>query len=187
MDETTSPSLALPLRTDRLTLRALTLDDLDEHHRLMSDPQVVQYLYEPPLDRAGALEHLQRRLSPELPDEGGWLNLAAEFEDAYLGEVGVSLVSREHRQCEVGYMFLPEHGGRGFATEATRAMIDLAFTSLNAHRVVGRLDGRNAASARLLERLGMRREAHLRENEWVKGEWTDEVVYAVTEDEWRSD
>ena len=176
----------LPIRTERLMLRALTVDDLDDHWRLVRDPEVVRYLYEEPMDRDAAAAHLEKRLVAELPGEGEWLNLAVEHEGRYLGEVGVCLRSVEHRQCEVGYVFLPEASGHGYATEATAAMVSLAFSALGAHRVVGRLDARNEASARVLARLGMRREAHLRENEWVKGEWTDELVYAVTEEEWRS-
>jgi RimJ/RimL family protein N-acetyltransferase len=74
----------------------------------------------------------------------------------------------------------------GYATEASAVMVELAFSTLGAHRVSGRLDARNDASARVLERLGMRREGHLVENEYVKGEWTDEALYAVLEVEWRA-
>ena len=63
-------------------------------------------------------------------------------------------------------------------------VLRLGFEGLDLHRVCGRLDGRNAASARVLERLGMRREAHLVQNEIVKGEWSDEVVYAMLRHEW---
>ena len=178
--------MQLPIRTERLVLRALTVDDLDDHWRLVRDPQVVRYLYEEPMDRADAAAHLEKRLVAELPAEGEWVNLAVECEGTYLGEVGVCLRSADHRQCEVGYVFLPEASGHGYATEATAAMVSLAFSALGAHRVVGRLDERNEASARVLARLGMRREAHLRENEFVKGEWTDELVYAITEEEWRT-
>ena len=55
---------------------------------------------------------------------------------------------------------------------------------LRLHRVVGRLEPRNTGSARVLEKLGMRREAHLVENEWVKGEWQSELVYAILAREW---
>ena len=178
--------MRLPIRTERLTLRALTADDLDNHLRLYGDPAVVRYLYDEPLNRETAADHLEKRLQSTFPEEGAWLNLAVEDDGTYLGEVGVCVRSAEHRQCEVGYVFLPEAAGQGFATEATVAMVDLAFSELDAHRVVGRLDARNDGSARVLERVGMRREAHMRENEYVKGEWTDEVVYAVTEDEWRA-
>jgi RimJ/RimL family protein N-acetyltransferase len=181
-----SGNLHLPLRTARLELRALTGADLDDHLRMYRDPEVVRYLYQSPMDREEASVHLSGRLSARLPEEGAWLNLAATADGRYLGEVGVSLVSRDHRQCEVGYIFLPQAQGAGYATEAVAAMVDLAFDQLAAHRVAGRLDARNVASSRLLERLGMRREAHLKENEWVKGEWTDEMVYAITEAEWRA-
>lgn len=82
-------------------------------------------------------------------------------------------------------MFHPEFGGRGYATEAAAVMLRLGFGDLGLHRITGRLDARNTASARVLERLGMRREAHFVQNEIVKGEWTGELVYAMTEDEWR--
>jgi RimJ/RimL family protein N-acetyltransferase len=65
-------------------------------------------------------------------------------------------------------------------------LLRLGFDELGLHRIVGRLDARNAASARLLQRLGMRSEAHLVENEYVKGEWTDEAVYALLASEWRA-
>ena len=65
-------------------------------------------------------------------------------------------------------------------------MLTFAFEVYDLHRVCGRLEARNAASARVLERLGMRREAHLVENEWVKDEWQSEFVYAILEREWRA-
>ena len=178
--------MQLPVRTDRLILRAHTMADLDAWQEMYSDPRFVRYLYDSPLDREGAADSLRKRLTTDLPEtDGQWLNLGIELDGRLIGDAGVGIHSRQHRQCEIGYVLAPAVQGRGFATEAARAMVDLAFTHLDAHRVFGRLDGRNEASARLLERLGMRREAHLRENEWIKGEWTDEVIYAITEDEWR--
>ena len=89
-------------------------------------------------------------------------------------------MSAVHRAADIGYTFLPAHHGHGYATDAR----------LGAHRVTGRNDARNNArndaSAAVLERLGMRLEAHLIENEWVKGEWTDESIYAVLAVEWAS-
>ena len=168
-----------------LMLRPLVEDDLAEHHRMFSDPAVVRFLYDEPLHLDDAARHMASRLHRTLPGEGEWLNLAVECDGVFLGEVGVSLISHHHHQVEVGYVFLPSAMGRGYATEATARMVDLAFDALDAHRVVGRLDARNVKSARVLERLGMRREALLRENEFVKGEWTDELIYAVLRDEWR--
>ena len=179
-------SLTLPIRTARLQLRALSMDDLDDHHRMFGNDATVRYVYEDPLDRAAAAEHLQRRLPAVLPSEGEWLNLAVMADGEFVGECGVALRSAVHRQCEIGYGLLPAARGLGYATEAAAAMVDLAFTALGAHRVCGRVDDRNIDSARVLERLGMRFEGTFRENKFVKGEWTDEAVYAITEDEWRS-
>jgi RimJ/RimL family protein N-acetyltransferase len=100
--------------------------------------------------------------------------------------VSLERASREHQQGEVGYVLHPDHQGHGFATEAATVMLRLGFEILGFHRIVGRLDARNEASARVLERLGMRREAHLRENEFIKGEWCDELVYAMLASEWRA-
>jgi RimJ/RimL family protein N-acetyltransferase len=83
-------------------------------------------------------------------------------------------------------MFHPDYGGHGYATEAARVMLRLGFDGLGLHRIIGRIDARNTPSARVLERLGMRPEAHFLQNEMVRGEWTDEIVFAMLEDEWRA-
>jgi RimJ/RimL family protein N-acetyltransferase len=102
-----------------------------------------------------------------------------------IGYGGLFLLSAEHRQGEIGFVFHPDHHGKGYATETARLLLELAFDEYAMHRVIGRLEPRNERSARLLERLGMRQEAHLVENEFVKGEWQSELVYALLEDEWR--
>lgn len=183
---TPRPELTLPLRSDDLLMRALTMDDVTVHHRLFGDPLVVRYLYEEPLTLDQARDHLAGRLPARLPGDGEWLNLAVEHAGRYLGEVGVGVTSLENRHCSVGYVFLPEACGRGRATRAARAMVDLAFTHLDAHRVSARMDARNEASARMALRLGMSFEGIYRENEWVKGEWTDEAVYSILHAEWES-
>ena len=78
----------------------------------------------------------------------------------------------------------PKFGGHGYATEAVRRLLGLAFDDFGLHRVIARVDARNDASARLARRLGMRQEAYLVRNEWFKGEWTDELDFALLEDEW---
>lgn len=130
--------LQLPLTTARLELRALTEDDVEHHHRLFGDPAVVRYPYELPLTRDEAVAHLATRLDPRLPGQGAWLNLAVFHEGRFLGEVGASLRRAEHRQCEVGYIFVPEAGGQGYATESATAMVELCFDHLDAHRVAAR-------------------------------------------------
>ncbi|WP_084959681.1 GNAT family N-acetyltransferase [Thermoactinospora rubra] len=177
-----------PLLTDRLALRPFTLEDLPAYHAYGSRPDVVRYLYwqvrDLPASRA-ALEQAMTRTS--LQAEGDALELAvtSRASGELLGSVLLFWRSQEHRQGEIGYVLHPDHHGHGYATEAARVMLHLGFDRLELHRVYGRLDARNTASARVLEKLGMRREAHLVHNEYVKGEWTDEVIYAMLRSEWR--
>jgi RimJ/RimL family protein N-acetyltransferase len=103
-----------------------------------------------------------------------------------IGEGSLFLLSAQHRQGEIGFIFHPDHHGHGYATETARLLLRLAFEEFGLHRVIGRLEPRNEASARLLEHVGMRREAHFVENEFVKGEWQSELVYALLEREWRA-
>jgi RimJ/RimL family protein N-acetyltransferase len=123
----------------------------------------------------------------ELTDEGQNLSLAVlERESGVLvGDVVLMWHSREQRAGEIGYVLHPDFFGNGYATEAGAALLRLGFDELGLHRIVGRLDARNTGSARVLERLGMRREAHFVQNEFIRGEWTDELVYAVLASEWR--
>jgi RimJ/RimL family protein N-acetyltransferase len=102
-----------------------------------------------------------------------------------VGDVVLFWTSAEHRSGEIGYVLNPEHQGRGYATEAAQALLALAFDGLGLHRVMARLDERNGASAAVLRRLGMRQEARLVENEWFKGEWTNELDFAILAREWR--
>ena len=92
--------------------------------------------------------------------------------------------SREHSSGEIGYVFHPDVGGHGYASEACSGVLALAFDQLGLHRVTARLDSRNEASARVAVRLGMRQEAHFVRNELFKGEWSDELVFAMLADEW---
>jgi RimJ/RimL family protein N-acetyltransferase len=126
--------------------------------------------------------------STALEQEGDTLDLAAVLrEDGRLvGDITLIWRSAAHRQAEVGFVFHPDHHGHGLATEAAAALLRLGFEELGLHRIYGRLDARNAASARVLEKLGMRREAHLVENEWVKAEWTDEAIHGMLDREWEA-
>jgi RimJ/RimL family protein N-acetyltransferase len=180
-----------PFRTARLVLRPYTTDDLDDVYDLHSRPEVTRYLLFDVRDRAQVREALAQRIEagePGREDERLRLALAVVLPQAgrVIGDVVLFSVSREHRTGEVGYIFHPDHAGHGYATEAARAMLGLGFDGFGLHRIIGRLDARNAASARVLEHLGMRREAHFVRNEFIKGEWTDELVYALLETEWRS-
>jgi RimJ/RimL family protein N-acetyltransferase len=178
---------AAAIETERLVLRPFRESDLDDLHAVRSLPEVVRYLYGDALSRQAAEELLGMRLGQtRVAEEGDVLALAVERrEDGRLiGDVSLTLRSAEHRQGEIGFVFHPDAQGQGYAREAATAVLNVAFGELAMHRVFGRTDARNDASAALMRRLGMRQEAHLRENEIFKGAWGDEFVFAVLESEW---
>jgi RimJ/RimL family protein N-acetyltransferase len=176
-----------PIRTERLLLRPYALGDVDALYAYQRLPEVHRYLYTEPRTRAETEALVAERAgSAGLTEVGQAITLVADL--AQTGElVGDCMLfwrSQEHKQGEVGYVFNPAYHGRGLATEAVRALLRLGFEGLGLHRIAGHLDARNTASARVLERADMRREAHLVENEFVKGEWTDELIYAILRSEW---
>ncbi|MQA72759.1 MAG: GNAT family N-acetyltransferase [Solirubrobacterales bacterium] len=176
-----------PIETERLSLRPFEPGDFDAVYAIHSRADVARYLPWRPRDADGVRGALEQKLTrAELIAEGDALNLAAVLraDGALVGDCTLFWLSREHRRGEVGFIFHPDHHGKGLAREAAEAMLRVGFEGLGLHRIIGRLDARNSASARVLERLGMRREAHLVENELVKGEWCDELVYALLRAEW---
>jgi RimJ/RimL family protein N-acetyltransferase len=182
------PPLAHPIQTPRLTLRPFRPADLDDLYAYQSRPEVARYLHWEARNRAQARAALQEQChQTRLEAEGDWLTYAVVWREAghVIGETGLKLTSREHGQGETGFVFNPHYQGRGLATEAAGAMLALAFDHLGWHRVIGSCDARNQPSARLMERLGMRREGHFVHNMLIKGEWADELIYAILDREWR--
>ena len=166
--------------TARLRLRAHTLGDLGPMLAYRSRDDVSRWLYHGPQSEAEVRAIIERRMAERPPAFAVELRETGEL----LGEVNLHVTSEEHRQGEIGFIFDPRHHGRGYATEAAGVVLDIGFGERALHRIAGRLEARNTASARVLEKLGMRREAQLVENEWVKGEWQSEVVYAILAAEW---
>ncbi len=175
----------LPVRTERLVLRAPEPGDAEALHSYYSEEQVSLYLLTPPLDLHQAEGELRRRI-PRPEDEGRGPNLAlvVEYDGHMVGDLILMLQPPSYSQAEVGWVLDPRMAGRGIATEASRALVDLAFDHYGVHRVFALLDARNERSAALCERLGMRREGHRRRDYWSKGEWTDSYEYAVLAEEW---
>jgi RimJ/RimL family protein N-acetyltransferase len=177
-----------PLETERLLLRAFEDGDFDAVYGMRSLPEVALHTYWEPQTEAEARDALEKRIGfRALRAEGDVLALAAVLKTTgeVIGDVILQWTSREHALGEIGFLVHPDHQGLGYATEMTRLLFRIAFEDVGLHRVIGRAEARNIASARVMEKLGMRREAHLVENEWVKGEWQSELVYAILDREWR--
>lgn len=148
---------------------------------------MCRYLPFPPMDAAEIARRLREQwFRLTLDEEGQNVTLGVERHDTgeLVGDVILMFHSREHGNGEIGWVFHPGVAGQGFATEAAAAMLDWAFGPVGLRRVVARLDARNERSAALCERLGMRLEARLVENEYFKGELTTELDFAILAREW---
>lgn len=180
---------AYPIPTPRLRLRPLTSGDIPALLAYRGDPEVCRYLPFEPMDE----RVLAHRLATDLgrreitaPGQGLTLGIEQAGDGRLVGDVVLFLHSTEHAGGEIGYVLHPGVTGRGYATEASAAVLDLAFGELGLHRVIARMDARNTASTRVAARLGMRREAWFRSNEKFKGTWSDELVFALLDEEWRA-
>ncbi|GIF74792.1 GNAT family N-acetyltransferase [Asanoa siamensis] len=178
-----------PVRTERLLLRPLTTADTDALLAYRSRPDVCRYVpFEPMTPEVIADRLAGMWATTSLTDEGQALTLGIELAATgqLVGDVVLFFHSRLHRGGEIGYVVNPDFEGNGYATEASRALLGLAFDDLGLHRVIGRIDERNEPSAKVLRRLGLRQEARLVHNELVKGEWSTELDFAILADEWRA-
>lgn len=179
---------ALPLRTERLVLRAAVPSDLPELLTYYGDAEVVRHLLHDVLDEAEVAEKLETFQKSTAPAAvGDQLRVIVEHDGHVVGDVMLRLMFGDPPSvAEIGWVFNPDFAGRGFATEAARAIIGLGFGHYGLHRIFAQLDARNASSARLCERLGMTKEAQFRKDYWSKGEWTDSWHYGLLSEEWPS-
>lgn len=176
-----------PIETARLRLRPFTRGDVDAVYDYRRREDVARYLFDVPLSREECALAVQQRIGQialEADEDKIILGVELAETGTLIGEVSLILRNLDARQGEVGWIFHPDYQSHGYATEAAVALLDLAFGQGDMHRVMARCDARNTSSAKLMERLGMRREAHFREHALFKGEWDEEFVYAILEDEW---
>jgi len=179
-----------PIATARLRLRPVAVEDAPALAAYQSLADVCRYIpYEPrgaDVLRERIADPALNRSSLDAEGQNIWLAVVRQADDVLVGDVVFMYHSEKHRCGEIGYVLDPRYAGNGYATEAAAALLRLGFGELGLHRIVGRIDARNEASAAVLHRLGMRQEAVLVENEFFKGEWTDEIDFAILDREWRA-
>jgi RimJ/RimL family protein N-acetyltransferase len=180
-----------PLVTDRLVLRLMTLDDVDDVFAYSSLPEVCRYQLHEPRTRDEVAEQIANHSTANTLAKGGdYLQLALELPATadgparVIGDSYFSLGSVENSRGVIGWTMHPDFMGHGYATEAASAVLDTAFRTLRLHRVMAELDPRNTASIALCKRLRMREEAYFVQDLMFKGEWGDTGVYAILRDEW---
>ena len=176
------PSTGVALTTARLTIEPLSERDVDAFTEYRRDPEVARYQsWDVDYSRADAERMLAGQPDGQLPPPGSWLQLAVRetASGRLLGDLALHRLDEQPDTFEIGVTLAPSSQGRGIGTEALGVLLDFVFDHEHAHRVVAYCDSRNGPVARLLTRLGFRRESSQVDADWFKGEWTTLDGYAL--------
>jgi [ribosomal protein S5]-alanine N-acetyltransferase len=177
------------LETARLLLREYEAGDYDDLREIDGDPEVQRYRGGHTITEEQTRGWIARTevLRREEPRTRYPLVLARKDGGEVVGACLLNVSSPERREAELGYLVKRRHWGRGYTTEAARAVLGFGFGTLGLHRVWAQANPQNPGSWRVMEKLGMRREGHLREAELTaSGEWRDVYLYAILDHEWRA-
>ena len=178
----------MEIETARLRLREFTLDDWPEILAYQSDPR-YQYYY-PATNRTPekvrAFVQMFIDQQQEQPRVKFQLAATLKEERTLIGNCGIRMNKAHGHKADLGYEFSPEYWGRGYATEAAQAMLEFGFTELNLHRIWARCVADNLASARVLEKLGLKLEGRLQEHEHFKNRWWDTLIYGLLASDWKA-
>ena len=176
------------IATDRLVLRRFRKADAAPLAAYRSDPEVARYQsWDAPFPLLRAETAVANFMASD-PDRPGWFQYAVErtADRLLIGDVAVHLHDNL-KQAEIGFTLARQHQKQGYAAEAVTAVLDRLFRVQGLHKVAGECDARNTASAGLMERLGFPREGRLRQQTYIKREWTDDLIYGLLSTEWLLD
>lgn len=173
----------LRIETKRLILRDFTPGDWKTIHEYSSDPKVVRFVPFGPngLAQARAYHRYLLSIQREKPRKDFCFLIFSKTEDRPVGGCRLNSKGFAHQDASLGYVLIRRHWGKGYATEAAKALIYFGFSKLKLHRIWATCDARNKTSARVLEKAGMKKEGLLRRNVFQKGRWRDSYLFAILE------
>jgi len=170
--------------TERLIIRDNIESDLEEHHRLMSDPEIMSYISD---IQTHSYEESKKNLAFSIEESQSnertcyFFAIINKNTSEYIGATGITVLEKNDTGCnvELGYFILKEHWGKGYTTEAAQAVIDFAFNQLKVHKISTGCVYENSGSENIMKKLGMTKEAHLTKHVLHKDQWKDRVEYAL--------
>lgn len=175
------------LNAARITLRLVSLNDLDAIYKMQCNEQVAQYNTIGIPDDKGFTKTLIVNAISDVATFGKtnyWWTIIRKSDDKMMGEAGLNLSKIKYKSGEIFYALHPDFWGNGYATEAVETILNYAFIDLNLHRITAGVATENSKSIQLLERVGMQREGKLRKILPIRGEWWDNYHYAILEEDY---
>jgi len=179
----------IEIQTPRLTLREWSQADIPLIYQLLSDPDVAGFNT---IGIPTSVQVVQDLLQPTLDDQQqptrkhyGW-SMMRNSDETFLGEIGLNLAAVKFKSAEIYYSVARAHWGKGYASEAAKAVVQFVFETLQLHRLEAGVATFNPGSIRVLEKMGMRREGLRRKILPIDGEWIDNYLYAMLAEDYRA-
>ena len=169
------------LETDRLLLNELTEENFDFILELEERAESSKYEMggKPPKEKVIESCEYYTEAVKKLPAEGAIKFIVSNKKGEKLGAVSVWCNWEKTKEWEIGYKFLKEYWGNGYASEAVARVVDFAFKELSIHKLMAFINYENKNSTALAKRIGMVQEGHMREARLVEGKWNDELVFTL--------
>lgn len=175
------------ISTERLILRSIRLSDAESMFLYRSEPRIMGFQSWKP-EAINEVEEFIDKSSKifNIPNTWYQLVIISKETEELIGDIGIHFLDTDGTQTEIGFTLSLEYQGRGYATESINEVINFLFSNLKKHRIFASVDPSNIKSIAVLERCGMRKEAHFKKSVWINEEWTDDIIYAILNEEWRS-
>ncbi len=173
------------IETERLLLRRIDEQDADEVLALRGNPDTMKYIPRPlAKSKEDALAHIAMIEEKIVNNTGINWGITIKGSPKIIGIIGHYKISPENHRAEIGYMSFPETNGKGYMSEAIKAVIGYGFKQMNLHSIEAIIDPENTASERVLQKNGFVKEAHILENELWDGKFLDTVIYSLLKRNW---
>lgn len=169
------------IKTERLLLRRLITEDIEEIYKMRSDKNVMKFIGKNPITTMQEAIDFYNLVNDSLHNNTGitWVMALIDSPEKMIGTIGLWRLIKEHFRAEIGYMLMPGYWKKGFAKEAVLRVIQFGFDQLNLHSIEAHIDSKNLASASLLERTGFIREAYFKEDFFFNGAFEDTAIYSL--------
>lgn len=172
------------IETKRLILREITMNDWENIHIYTTSPEVTRYTAWGPNTEQDTTAYIEQVLQTQqaYPRQQFDLAVCLKTDGTLIGGVNISI---EDTNAEIGYVMNPSYQGKGYAAEASLALLDLGFNTLNIHRIYAKCRPNNKASEKVMQKIGMQYEGMMREHWFYKGEFHDSLVYSMLATEYQ--